>query len=320
MENKSELDVLLARRFWDDMEDKIRGTIDNAQYLFHYTSLSGFRGIIESNSFWVSKSNFLNDAEELYYINKIIGTSIEKLFKSIEETYNPETVNSELAQLFERKLRESQEKFNNDINLDDFEVYVLSLTGNEDSLALWYNYSTGDGYNLGFDTKELLNLLGEFSDDDNNEFFVAYGKVIYNKEDQEQILHDALFNSFKNVYQFKDEYKLDEFENELPRLFFSIITACSIFFKQEAFRQEEEYRVAFTRRTKETEVNFREKNGILIPYISVHFEDKLPIKKVTIGPKNNISVAKNGIEYFLRNRGYDLQDITVDKSEVTLRY
>ncbi|MED4882737.1 hypothetical protein [Bacillus smithii] len=65
---------------------------------------------------------------------------------------------------------------------------------------------------------------------------------------------------------------------------------------------------------------FRSVNGIIIPYISIQLPEKLPVRYVPIGPKHNTDIAKNGVEYYLRSKGYHLDQITVSKSVVSLRY
>ena len=40
--------------------------------LYHYTKCNGINGILNTNCFWATKSDFLNDPKEFLYVNKIL--------------------------------------------------------------------------------------------------------------------------------------------------------------------------------------------------------------------------------------------------------
>ena len=40
--------------------------------LYHYTKSNGINGIMQTNCFWATKSDFLNDPKEFSYIENII--------------------------------------------------------------------------------------------------------------------------------------------------------------------------------------------------------------------------------------------------------
>ncbi|BBH24141.1 hypothetical protein Back11_54860 [Paenibacillus baekrokdamisoli] len=100
------------------------------------------------------------------------------------------------------------------------------------------------------------------------------------------------------------------------------------FFKDPCFSHEEEYRVVFFQHDidhNEAKYNqkvlFREKSGIITPYIEVRpltSSKKLPIQSITIGPKNNVDNAQVGLEFLLIKQGYD--SISVERSRIPLRY
>lgn len=55
----------------------------------------------------------------------------------------------------------------------------------------------------------------------------------------------------------------------------------------------------------------------------------MPIDEITVGPKNNLDIARNGIKLFLHSQGYNTAfddsdkkrgKIYIKKSEVPLRY
>ena len=51
----------------------------SGERLYHYTDLSALKGIVMDHSFWVTKSDFLNDKYEFYYAFKVIRKVCAKI-------------------------------------------------------------------------------------------------------------------------------------------------------------------------------------------------------------------------------------------------
>lgn len=75
-------------------------------------------------------------------------------------------------------------------------------------------------------------------------------------------------------------------------------------------------------------LNYRTKNSLIIPYIQSselynedfvkHLEEnKLPLKKVIVGPISNQNGTIQSIKVFLQNSGY--QDVSVEASKIPYR-
>ncbi|KOF10990.1 hypothetical protein AC739_06245 [Planococcus glaciei] len=295
----------LEWQFRNEVDKQIRKTHESGQTLYHYTSLQSLMGMIETNNLWMSKGNFLNDSSELIYFSNVLKSVVGKMEIQRE---------TELWQLFIRELEGSMKRFLEGIEGSGFEVYIFSLSYSPDSLALWYNYAKGEGYNLGFDAEELLQKASAFPDESD----VLHGLVVYDRQEQELILMNFLIETFKRVVQ----YEPGDIKKALPRHFLSVIATCAIFFKDPAFKSEEEYRIAYknTSGTMHSAVRFRAQNGVIIPFITVDFEERLPISHITIGPKNNIDIAKRGIEHYLKSKGYNMKSLSINKSVAALRY
>lgn len=305
MEGQRTLAEILEKQFHEEVGKRIRENHEAGQVLYHYTSLNSLMGMIESNRLWMSKGTFLNDSNELVYFSGIVENVIEKMKKVSEQP---------LSQLFILELEKAMQVFLNEINENGLEVYIFSLSHTQDSLALWYNYAEGEGYNIGFQAEDLLEKGTGFSGRPG----ALHGYVMYSKEKQEAVLEELLLEAFHLIGTYGEK----EARNALPEHFFSVIATCATFFKNPAFKSEEEYRLALIKRKEEekVEVEFRARNGVIIPYTTVVFDDQLPISHITIGPKNNIDIAKSGIEHYLKSKGYDLEHIAVSKSVAALRY
>src|SRR5215472_6382632 len=51
--------------------------------LYHYTSLTGLKGIVEQRNFWVSDIRYLNDSEELRHLGKWLNDTAGRLEQSL---------------------------------------------------------------------------------------------------------------------------------------------------------------------------------------------------------------------------------------------
>lgn len=96
------------------------------------------------------------------------------------------------------------------------------------------------------------------------------------------------------------------------------LNAYAMFFKQEEFAPEREYRLVF-RNPDRSRIQFREKEGFLLPYIVIDLSDEkqMPLNRVTVAPKNHVDLAKKGMSQYLDLLGYD---VPVELSRLKLRY
>lgn len=297
------------KRYMDDMieVEQLAGDFN----LYHYSTVSGIKGIIESNQFWASRFDFLNDMSEFKYIysllqevieENIIGTeNQEKLLKCIKE--------DSVWGIYDNHRGKNEE-------------YVISLSTERDSLALWAEFSGSVGYNIGFRGQELIELL-------HKKYTIMWnGKIIYDIEEQKSKIKKLIFDKIPQILNKSFDDIISEVEPTKDGLLdFAqvLVMACSVyamFFKKEEFKDENEYRIVISNiGKKKTPVLFREKDGFLLPYVEVKIDEdgeRLPISQITVGPKNSIDLAINGMEVYLIAKGYN-PDI-VKKTSLSLRY
>ena len=134
-----------------------------------------------------------------------------------------------------------------------------------------------------------------------------------------RILNEGIPNemqlSFSEIIEAGAKNRDCEEYKKACRKFQKITAIYAMFFKNSAFREEQEYRFIFKK--KGTGL-YREKDGFLIPYVQIQLTDKLlPIKEIVVAPKNHIDLAKKGMEYMIAEKGYDAQ---VSLSNINLRY
>ncbi|HHL6289571.1 TPA: DUF2971 domain-containing protein [Klebsiella pneumoniae] len=76
------------------------------------------------------------------------------------------------------------------------------------------------------------------------------------------------------------------------------------FFKNDGFKEEQEFRMAILPDRPFEGVNFRVSENGLVPYLILEAKDKLPLKSIRIGPRSNRSMMMEGISFLLQNKGY----------------
>ena len=267
---------------------------------YHYTTIKALRGIVESNTLWVSNAMFLNDKSEVRYAREIVE-------ETIKENQNIENEVIKVIENFMQQIIDNSEQ-----------IFVLSTSNNKDSQLLWSDYSRSDGYCLGFDFSEVWDSLYIKSNKDaeneeiknlNFKQNMRIDRVIYDKQEQMEFIKRPLLKINK-FYKNNPEKDLKKFMH----YFFHVL----MMFKNPRFKQEEEFRIVFYIPDSKKYVNYYVANGILIPYIEVHFNKKIPLKYIKIGPRNNIDIAKASIESFLRSKSF--KEVEVTKSDIPLRF
>lgn len=94
-------------------------------------------------------------------------------------------------------------------------------------------------------------------------------------------------------------------------------------FKNKAFEHEQEVRLVYWVSDDENdnlgvkEIKYRQKNGIVIPYFQVHFDDE-QVKSLMVGPLIQAEIADSTINDMLIHRGYS--GVKVTHSEIPIRY
>lgn len=282
-----------------DISTKMKG-----QKLFHYTDVYALMSIIDKGKLWITKSDYLNDSSELIHIHEIVDNVIPNLT------------------IKDKDFLEILKDYKDDIESMMIDIFVLSLSENPDSLTLWSNYSQSDGYCIGFEAIELAYAIKNL----NMPFW--FGQVNYDKEIQAKIIQDEIEFLYSLWSKEKDNLSL----NKVWKKLIQKLSLYSIFFKNPAFSQEEETRIAFMvnrpsfktlrMNTDQIKMNFRVKNAAIVPYIEIDLKTanngRLPITSLTIGPKNNLDIAVSGLNLFLLNHGYS--NCIVDKSKIPVRY
>lgn len=276
--------------------------LDSKEALYHYTRCGAVMNIFSTGVLFATKSSFLNDSNEMGYILHVAQ-------EVIRELPTPEWRRLMTNQIID--------------TMDDFRkqtIYILSFSEEADAITLWAEFGEETGYNLEFDGTELLSRISA------RRKIYCHGRVIYSHDKQQEMIRDLMARSIPaKIGLSLDEILSREIvQNGTPEFrkfcdrFRFALNIYAMFFKQEEFMAEREYRVVF-RDPEKKKIHFREKDGFLLPYIEVPITEtgRIPVRSITVAPKNHIDLAREGMREFARYLGYD---IPVELSSLKLRY
>lgn len=322
MKQEEELELPESKEENDIIDDLLLKLLNNndvielynnlPEAIYHYTSPSGLRGIISSNSIWFTHYKFLNDRSEKFYTFLMLKTCLEEKKDKLKKNFYQAVMNCicDEGYFSQNIFYEKISKFP--------DYYIASFSLNPDSLNMWNYYTkqiSKTGYSLEFNLSELRKSL-------QNKSYNAY-KVNYDKEK----LIKEINHYIKYFNEVWDDNRSKEFLNCLCLLLIEIIDAESLQNKHQAFSSEEEFRIVFKfddrnyeKIKNENLMRFREMDGIMIPFLDIGF-DKKCVKGTRISPAQHDELAKEGLRMMLDNSGYE--HIVNDKitiSDIPLRY
>ncbi|MFM2481162.1 DUF2971 domain-containing protein [Celerinatantimonas sp. YJH-8] len=238
--------------------------------LYHYTSLKALFGIIESGVIHLGQSEMMNDPEEYSYGGRLLK----------------EYVKENHIDLYR--------EFKKDLGLYSLEydgAYLLSLTSLEDDVSQWRQYGdNGYGISIKFNssisnnfTSLLVNKKG-YQGNAPELFYSDYGPCIYDRKEQIKIIKDRL-NNMEPLIENK-AFIFSEFD-----------LYSRIFFKQEAYKGESEYRIFVSRfptspiefNNQISDVSYKMGYYGITEYVSLPIfkQEKILIDEICIGPKVN---------------------------------
>lgn len=288
--------------------------------LYHYTSASGLRNIIESASLWTTPAPYLNDQSEIRLGVDLFSSALDDFAATSQDV----SVLRRLD-LLRAGLGTADHRFTS---------WLTSFAQHPDQLSQWRGYAVdGYGYAIGFERDEVVRLgpTGWLVP-----HRIAF-PVVYDPEDQRLICRTVIARTIEEASllaaerpeeitfrQTDDAGGLIADDPQLGWLAFlvgSLKLACTML-KDRGFEEEQEYRFAFTAGPADHfGLAFHERNGVIVPHIALtwrdHFDSDnpfqsdigpkplLPIKRIVMGPNlRPAEDAKWSLEQFLRQRGY----------------
>lgn len=275
-------------------------TKNNPKMLYHYTSIGTLLKIIDNTvdnkvCLRATHAKFFNDPYEY----KLAVPFLKQSMVKYEKENN--IVDGQSSNFNKNSIARLGGAFG--------DPFMLSLSENPDDLTMWRTYGAdGKGVAIGIDWE----MLHSYAEDENN----ANTILLQCQYDKTEII-DKLTKGWADLY---DDVTFMEGGKGLGMNSFEFpfkLIAFSFGFKRNEYSSENEWRLC-KNEFNETKVKFREKDGLLIPFIEHHF-DKRIIKKIIIGPCVNKELTKESIKMLLKSRQYDLPSGAVIISKMPYR-
>ena len=274
------------------------------EYKYHFTSCAGLYGMLQGYSknnpnltMWATHSSFMNDPTEYEHGKEMCL----RVFESYEKKLGTYKTDISIFKMGRKQISDFMTKE---------APFLISLSGNIESAAMWSMYSSnGSGIALKFDVA-TLQKYALLKDNDSieptgciycksaSDILKKHGKYI-------EVLYGALRESLGNNNDTIHDMLLFDIASQI---------------KHSSYQYEDEHRIIVNKGNHK--VLFRERGGVIIPYIEV----KIPIdalKGIIVGPTANFEYVKKSIEMFIDSLDWDplMQPLSINikKSEVPYR-
>lgn len=263
--------------------------------LSHYTGLEGLRCILKYNKLWASNIRFLNDSKEMIY-----GlTEAVRFLKAQTELFKDSQSTRLFADIQKRLLTEA---------IPD--AFACCFCERRDMLGQWRGYGgVGQNVSIEFDLWELDALVGVHN--------ARIAKVTYGQDQARLTLHARFNQLVMSNISSGDLFKRpdDEKHEALKELILSLAPQ----FKHKTFEDEREWRAIIQRPSDGSNVEFRTRDNMLVPYLELgQLDKKLPVVSITVGPGKDMDLTKKSIENYLNTLPF-YKDVPVKKSFVPFR-
>lgn len=275
---------------WQLLEENSPSAVEGI--LFHYTSLPGFIGIVESGSIWASDARYLNDPTEKLYADRLIREAIDRVIKS--------GCNRSLANY----LRDMHAGF---LRVDaEWTFYFCSFSQRGNLLSQWIAYTPGAvGVAIGIDGA-LAARQSEF----------MLRKVLYDPYRQRKLIDDLLRLYFAPLSRALAT-RNDGETITLGHLLSISLQLCRLFFKDPSYAMEEEWRLFSLRQDEGTRashsVRYRAVGRTIIPYVQFPIREygsdgqgALAIVQVILGPGVDATCGRS-VQSLLQAEGLSVQ-------------
>lgn len=260
--------------------------------LYYYTTAETMRYILTKGDIYATHISYLNDSEE--YINGL--RELRGLLQSSNRRYNPYK---------EAADRHLNKKAYADAVKNVPQLYSISFSKEQDLLSQWYMYSKESGIRL----KMLMPEDDELS-------FEVKQKTDRKREIKGRLRDVHYFTRIgmeaksyekgrKEVFQAVNKHVGEQgIGDDIEGNIIKIWKDMAPYIKNYEFRQEKEVRLIFQADLNETTpdlIEYRNSNGVLIPYLDIFRTEGWPVTEIMVGPGRNQERVYNSICHFVEH-------------------
>jgi len=263
------------------------------EILYHYTTLEGFKGIIESGELWASNIKYLNDESEYIYAYDKAKDACHVLNIPWEQSI---------------------------FDFTSQNTYIASFSKKDDDLSQWRAYAGRAGVCIGFEIADITppnTILRTANGDIYTDISIQECNYSLHQQPAPQDLSfqvalatlNAIGTPYPNLYTLKS----------LSKILAS--------YKNHKFMDESEKRLVIYKPLFDPRImGFHTGLSSLIPHVKIplnkQFESPrdtsfLKVKSVRIGPTPNKDLSKVAAEYLLKT--YSYKNIVVSESSIPYR-
>jgi hypothetical protein len=112
--------------------------------LFHYTTVEGLKGIIESNSLWATSAYHLNDSSEIEYGCHLVTDILDEWVKANQQPGTAPTIPLLALDLVKDSFGQPFSRVGRHVG-----IYVSCFCDNGNLLSQWRAYGQSGGYSIG---------------------------------------------------------------------------------------------------------------------------------------------------------------------------
>lgn len=280
----------------------------HANFGTHYTSPSGFEGIIKSKKIWASRIDCLNDISEDSDIDNIYDLTLKEYI--------------EKDCFFEKFLGIKHKNcfFDGPCNLiggkmiQNPEIFVASFSEDDDSLCMWNYYlknSNYEGYSIHFNFDKMEEMAND-TEKNCAGYHVDQYYMLYDESEKKKLIKTLLDIILKHK---NEKINIENCKMKIQRFLTLLNPIC----KSQYFSHEKECRMIIVQNSAERQFDLKRRSHgqYLIPYIEVPIEQFGKIEFVTCPPINNNKKISQLTEEFL-----SANDIYCDVrySNIPIRY
>ena len=281
--------------------------------LYHYTSVEGLIGILESCSLWCTDVKYLNDPIELKYGKKLIYDKLQGYLK-MEENAILNAILKNLSQIIGI--------------LHKYDVYISCFSQEDNLLSQWKNYaSKGKGFNLGIefntecDVRTKTACIGDIS----KEHYPVLRRVVYEEKEQNFIIEDFISKIIRST---KEALKSNDEIDWPPIVLYAsnVLIELMLSFKNHNFREEREWRLitVLDKKYKQELRKFRVKDNEVVPYLDNYLYEnangitEFPLRTIKSGPGLEDERTLSTIDLLLQNKAIFSKNIIINSDKVSI--
>lgn len=298
------LTPLQRAAFINGIASMFRGVQVPPRPIYHYTSPNGFANIVTNCEIWATNAGYLNDAGELSYPTQLAQMVLRDLSNAERDSEMRLFIAGVARSVEEHAIYKAW--------------YLASFSSRGNLLSQWRAYCPQGGYSLGFEPATLSQIIKRSR--------LLLGPVVYRESAQIAAIRKVVNDQLDVIREIRSK-SADRAKAHLSResqLSLALtLGEVLIFFKSSAFREEREWRVAMLDILGEATKRFRDRRGVLTPYVVLPLRDensRLPLSCVNVSPLGDAQLAADAAELCLQAADYPNANAIIRSPTFGLRF